>query len=309
MDWITVYAPATIGNIGPGFDVLGLAVQHIGDTVEARRIETGVVLSSVETLRTTDELSTDADKNTAGIAAREVLSMLGEPGGIELQLKKGIPCGSGLGSSAASAAAGAFAANALYGNELSGADLVLAATRADAVVSGGYFADNTAPSILGGATVTRSGDPLDATKIGTVSALVIVLVTPQLVVLTRTARECLPRQVPMESFVANMANACLITAAFAKDDYALFSRSLSDVVVQPHRSKLITGFDRVSRGALDAGADGVAISGSGPTLFAATDSARTALAIETAMVDAFAAEGVASTSVITEIDLTGTRQM
>ena len=309
MDWITVYAPATIGNIGPGFDVLGLAVRHVGDTVEARRIDRGVVLSSVETVRATDELSADAAENTAGIAAREVLSMLGDPGGVELRLKKGIPCGSGLGSSAASAAAGAFAVNALYGGTLSGNELVLAATRAEAVVSGGYFADNTAPSILGGATLTRCGDPLDVTKIGTVSALTIVLVTPQLVVLTRTAREILPRQVPMEGFVANMANACLITAAFAKDDYALFSRCLRDVVVQPYRSKLITGFDRVVRGALGAGADGVAISGSGPTMFAVTNSARTARAIETAMVDAFAAEGVGSTSLITEIDFTGTRQL
>ena len=309
MEWITVYAPATIGNIGPGFDVLGLAVRHIGDTVKARRIAAGVVLTSVERARSTDALSTDADKNTASLAAREALRMLGEPGGIELELKKGIPCGSGLGSSAASAAAGAYAANALYGEELSDDELILAATRAEAAVSGGYFADNTAPAILGGATVTRSGEQLDVTKIGTVSALTIVLVTPHLVVLTRAAREILPRQIPMEGFVANMANACLITAAFAKDDYGLFSRCLSDVVIQPHRAKLIPGFDRVTRGALDAGADGVAISGSGPTMFAVTDSARTARAIETAMVGAFAAEGVESTSLVTEIDFKGTREI
>ncbi len=306
MDWISVYAPATIGNIGPGFDVLGLAVRHLGDIVEARKTTSGVVISSIES---GNGLSSDPKENTAGIAALEALAMLGGKGGVELKLKKRVRCGSGLGSSAASAAAGAVAVNLLYGEQLSNDALIHAATTAEEVVSGGYFADNTAPAILGGATLTRCYDPLDITKIGTVSELNIVLVTPDIVVLTRAARDLLPKQVSMKGFVANMANACLITAAFAEDDYALFARCLSDVVIEPHRKKLITGFDRVRDAALEAGADGVAISGSGPTMFGVTNSVRTASSIEKAMVEAFAAEGIGATSFLTEIDFAGARQI
>ena len=306
MDWISVYAPATIGNIGPGFDVLGLAIRSLGDIVEARRADSGVTISSIEC---GNGLSRNPNENTAGIAAREALAMIGCSGGVEIRLIKRVRCGSGLGSSASSAAAGAVAVNLLYGESLSDDQLIHAATTAEEVVSGGYFADNTAPSILGGATLTRCYDPLDITKIGTLSELTIVVVTPDIIVLTRDARRLLPKEVSMEAFVSNMANACLITAAFSKDDYELFSRCLDDIVIEPHRKALITGFDSVKEAAIAAGADGVAISGSGPTIFAVTRSARSALRIESEMVDRFADAGVASSSLVTEIDFVGARQI
>ena len=175
MDWIKVFAPATIGNIGPGFDVLGLAVSGWGDIIEARKIDSGVLISEIESEH---ELPTNPNKNTAGIAARETLRVLGERGGVEMKIRKGLPSGSGLGSSAASAAAAAFAVNYLYGEKLTKEDLILPTTKAEEYVSGGFFADNTAPCLLGGATLTRSKLPLDVTKIGHIDELRIVLVTP-----------------------------------------------------------------------------------------------------------------------------------
>lgn len=304
MKTIKVFSPATIGNIGPGFDVLGLAVRYLGDTVEASRLSGGRIRIKVDSAV---PLSADPARNTAGLAAANVFKYLNIKGGIDIILHKGLPVGSGLGSSAASAAAGAFAANCLYGGGLSPEQLILAATEAEAVVSGGFFADNTAPALLGGATLTRCCIPLDVTRIGSIQSLRIVLVTPNVVVLTREARKMLPRDVPMESFVANMANTALITAAFAKNDYSLFARSLNDEIVEPVRSKLIPGFDEVKRNALKAGADGVAISGSGPTMFAITDNLSKARVIEKQMVLTFNSLGIASKSWVTMVDAHGTR--
>ena len=304
MDWITVFAPASIANLGPGFDVLGMAVRGWGDTVQARKIEEGIVISEIES---ESSLPTDPDENTVGIAAREVLEYLQNPGGVELKIKKGLPLGSGLGSSAASAAAGAFATNYLYGNTLTKEELILPATRAEKHVSG-FHADNTAPSLLGGAVLVRSTDPMDVTVIGTIDNLRIVLVTPAFVVLTRQAREILPHEIPLEHFVKNAANAAAVTAAFAKNDYDLLVRGLSDVVVEPVRSRLIKGYNEVRAGALGAGADAVCISGSGPTLFAVTNQSKTvAKGIQNAMANAFQKLGIESRSIITEMDLEGTR--
>lgn len=306
MENVKVFAPATIGNIGPGFDVLGLAVKKLGDIVEAKKISEGVIISEVVS---PVSLSKDPKQNTAGIAAQEVLNMLGNPGGVELKIIKGLPLGSGLGSSAASAVGAAFAVNSLYGNKFSKEELILPATKAEEHVSGGFFADNTAPCLLGGATLTRSCLPLDVTRIGSIDKLIIVLVTPDIVVLTKEARKILPTYIPMKDFIFNMANTALITAAFAKNDYSLFSRSLNDVVIEPVRSKLIKGFDDVKKSAIVAGADGMTISGSGPTLFAITDVAHKAVQIERAMIDAFLKHEIKSKSVITEADPDGVRIM
>jgi len=304
MKWIKVFSPGTIGNIGPGFDVLGLAIKGLGDIIEARKTESGIIISSI---KSTNQLSQDPKKNTAGIAAFEVLKLLNVKGGVELKLKKGLPSGSGLGSSAASAAASAFATNYLYGNRLSKEDLILPATKAEENVSGGFFADNTAPALLGGATLTRSCLPLDVTKIGSIGQLKIILVTPEIVILTKKAREILPKRVSLKDFVFNMGNSCLISAAFAKNDYNLFARSLNDAVIEPIRARLIPGFDKVKENAISAGADGMTISGSGPAVFAITNDLRKTRLIEDAMVRTLKTFGIESTSIITEVDPTGTR--
>lgn len=304
MSWIKVFSPATIGNIGPGFDVLGLALKGMGDTVEARKIDEGFRIVEVDSKH---EIDTDPEHNTVTIAASEVLKTLKIEGGVEFKLKKGLPIGSGLGSSAASAAAGAYAANFLYGNRLTRNELIYPATRAEEIVSGDFFADNTAPALLGGATLTRTMEPLDVTRIGSIGSLKLILVTPDVVILTKDAREILPQNVAMGDFVSNMANTALITAAFAKDDYSLFARSLHDVVIEPIRSRLIDGFAEVKDAALKAGADGMTISGSGPTVFAITNDAGKADWIENRMVNTFRSFGIDSRSITTEVDPEGTR--
>lgn len=305
MNTIKVFSPATIGNIGPGFDVLGLAIKGLGDIVEARKTKSGVRIKAIESTR---PLPREASKNTAGIAALEVLKLLKVKGGVELEIKKGIPPGSGLGSSAASAAAAAFATNYLYGAKLSREELILPATMAEEAVSGGFFADNTAPALLGGATLSRPCPPLlDVIKIGSIDRLKLILITPEVKILTKNARKILPEEVPMKNFVANMANSCLITMAFAKNDYQLFARSLNDQVIEPVRSRLIKGFDKVKKNAIETGADGMTISGSGPTVFAITSSTRKAKLIEDAMLRTFREFGIKCTSLITEVEPRGTR--
>ena len=161
---VKVFSPATIGNIGPGFDVLGLAVKGMGDMVEVWKTS-GDNIVIEEILNADHDISIDPDKNTAGIAAREVLRLLNVKQGISMRIEKGMPAGSGLGSSAASAAAAAYATNLLFDEKLSKMDLILPAAMAEEYVSGGFFADNVAPALLGGATLTRSSVPLDVTHL------------------------------------------------------------------------------------------------------------------------------------------------
>jgi len=300
---IRVSAPATIGNIGPGFDTLGLAVRGLKDIIEAERIPHGVEIAGIEDA---EGLPDDPEKNTAGIAAMKTLRLLGFPGGVRLHIKKGMRGGSGLGSSAASAAAAAFAVNHLYGNRLTRKALILPATAAECAVSGSFFADNTAPALLGGAVViTRGASPLRATPLGIIDNLKIILVTPEVELLTRLSRSVLPEHVSLDDCVRNLSNSCGITAAFSQNDYRLFARCLEDVIAEPARSALIPGFDDVRDSARRAGAAGVAISGSGPTMFAITDSELNARGIEMSMVEAFEAQGISCSSLITEPDPIG----
>ncbi len=295
---VKVFSPATIGNIGPGFDVLGLAVKGMGDMVEAWEISGNEIVIE-EILNADHEITKDPDKNTAGIAAREVLNLLKIQKGIGMRIEKGMPAGSGLGSSAASAAAAAYAVSKLFYDKLSKMDLILPATLAEEYVSGGFFADNVAPALLGGATLTRSSVPLDVTHLGSISDLIIVLALPHIQILTKDARDILPNEVNMEGFVGNMANACLIASAFSTDNYKLFSRSLKDIVIEPVRSTLIPGFDEVKAIALEAGADGMTISGAGPAVFAITNSKKKAPIIEDAMARTFKKNGVECRTLIT----------
>ena len=283
---IKVFSPATIGNIGPGFDVLGLAVKGMGDTVEVWKTSCDKIVIE-EILNADHDITKDPDKNTAGIAAREVLRLLKMNRGIGMRITKGMPAGSGLGSSAASAAAAAYAVSKLFDDKLSKMDLILPATLAEEYVSGGFFADNVAPALLGGATLTRSSVPLDVTHLGSISDLIVVLALPHIQILTKDARDILPSEVEMKNFVSNMANACLIASAFSTDNYKLFSRSLKDIVIEPVRSTLIPGFDEVKAVAMEAGADGMTISGAGPAVFAITNKKKKAPIIEDAMARTF----------------------
>ncbi len=300
---LRVFAPATVANLGPGFDVLGLAVTGLGDVIEAEKAPTGVDLA----VENGSDLPSDPTKNTAGISAAEALKRLGNPGGVRLKLIKGLPNGSGLGSSAASAAAAACAVNHAYGRRLSPAVLVECALEAEAAVSGGRFADNVAPAVLGGAILVRSLDPLDLVPLGTLPNVKIVLVTPRVAVLTAHARMALQSHVALPDLVTHTAGACGLVAAFLTGDARLLFRSLRDDVVEPVRARYIPGYAAVKAAAFAAGADAFSISGSGPTVFALTDDGRKAEAARAAMVAAFNAAGIEAEARITAMDPLGAR--
>jgi len=305
---VRVFAPATIGNIGPGFDTLGLAIKGIGDTIEAEKNSNdNVIIKSIE--NADHDISKDPTKNTAGIAANEALSMMNVKKGITLKIIKGLPSGSGLGSSAASAVAGAYAANLLFGNQLTNEDLLQAAMAGEYSVSGGYFADNVAPAIYGGATLTRSLDPLKITHLGNISTLIIILAMPKVTILTKESRQVIPENVEFTDCMHNLANTASITAAFCKNDYDLLKDNLFDHIIEPRRAKLIPGFGEAKSAAMNAGAHGMTISGSGPTVFAITNNEKDALKIEKAMHNAFMEKNIECKTHITKPSNTGVRKI
>ena len=227
MNTVKVYSPATIGNIGPGFDVLGLAIKGMGDTIEATKIAGKDII--IENIYDADiDISKDPTKNTAGIAAREALNLMGLEEGVSLSIWKGLPSGGGLGSSAASAVGGAYAINTLFKNRLSKEEMLQVAMKGESSVSGGYFADNVAPAIYGGATLTRSLHPLEITPLGFISDLIIILAIPNVQILTKESRKVIPKKVELSDCIHNMANTASIATAFAKNDYSLIKDNLYD---------------------------------------------------------------------------------
>lgn len=304
MDYVKVFAPASIGNIGPGFDVLGMAIEGLGDIVEAHRIDQRTV-RIVEITGDDGQLPRRATSNTAGIAAARVLKILKAPGGVALRLHKGIP-GSGLGSSAASAVAAGLAANQLYGAKLSKSDLVLPCATAENKVSGGFFLDNIGASLMGGVVITH---PTEKTvfRVGHIPQAIIIVVTPDYKLLTRKARKILPRKVRLEHVIANLSNACSIVAAVAHQDVRMFGAAIRDVLIEPVRARLIPGFVEVKKAALKNDALGCSISGSGASVFAVTDDPKHASKIGSAMQKAFGRYGLAATVTITKMDGKGAR--
>ena len=292
----TAFAPATVANLGPGFDFLGVAVEGQGDVVTARLLPGRpgeVVIDSI----TGDggRLSLVAAENCCGIAAAETLRLLSvQSAGVALTVRKGMPLGSGLGSSAASAAAAAWAVNLLFGCPLSRADLVPAGLASEAFVSG-YHADNVAPSIMGGFVLIRSYAPLSLVPLafgGPASSLWFVLVTPVFEAPTREMWAALPKALPMKLHVENAAAGAGLVAGVLTGDVAMLGSSLgSDTIVETARGPLIPGFAAVKAAAMSAGAAGCTISGAGPTVVAIAASLAEGEAIAAAMVAAFRSAG------------------
>ena len=280
-DWIKVTAPPTVANLGPGYDILGLALDAPGDTVRARRTTTGVHLRQVTG---NYALPPAGAHNTASIAATLVLERLGNPFGVELELHKGLPIGSGLGSSGASAVAAAFAVNLLGGSSLSLVDLIEPCALAEKAACGSPHADNVAPALLGGITLVRS--QRDVTCIKTRLSLALAVISPEQELKTRDARRAIPEQIPAAEAIYNSAHLASLVYALATDDEELIRCSLSDHIAEPRRAHLINGFAEVKQAALDAGALGASIAGAGPAIFALCASLSSAEAASMAMSDA-----------------------
>ncbi|MBS1952138.1 MAG: Homoserine kinase [Cytophagales bacterium] len=263
---IKVFAPASIGNVSCGFDVLGLAVTQPGDVVEISLNDSGqVTIQSI--LGDEGRLPLEAAKNTSGVAVIEFLKSIQSNQGVSITLHKNLPLGSGMGSSAASAVAAAVGINELMGSPLKKIDLLPFAMEAERVACGSAHADNAAPSLLGGLILIRENHPLDIIEIPTPKELFCVLVHPHIEVKTRDARSVLKQTISLQDGITQWANTAALVAGMMKEDYELIGRSLVDVVAEPLRADLIPSFNKVKQTALKNGALGCGISGSGPTVF------------------------------------------
>lgn len=301
----TAFAPASIGNVAVGFDVLGHSFQAIGDRVTARRItQPGVRIASIGGVVT--NLPLEAEKNTAGMAVLSMVRDLQLDFGIELAIEKGIPIGSGLGGSAASAVAGVVAANALLPESLTKLELLKFAMKGEAVASGSVHVDNIAPSLFGGLVLTVGIDNPNVKQIPVPPSVRCVLVHPHMMLSTREARQILNRSIDLSNVIWQSANlAGFLTGCFT-GDLNLIRESLEDVIIEPQRKVLIPGFDAVKQGAMQNRALGCSISGAGPTIFAWCE-APDAQRICDAMVAAFKAHKLDSDAWISTLDPQGAR--
>ena len=265
MDYLKIFAPATVANVYCGFDSLGFAVDSVGDEMTFTKTkEKGVKITVI----TGADLTFDIDKNAASAVVKKILNDANANFGISLTIHKGFSPGSGLGSSAASAAGAAFGTNQLLGNPFTELELTKFAMFGEEVACGTPIADNVSAAIFGGFVLVRSYKPLEIIKLPVPSALRVVAIHPQIEVKTKDAREVLPKEIALKDAVTQWANVGGLISGLHSSDYNLISNSLVDIIVEPARKNLIPFFDKVKESAMAAGALGAGISGSGPTIFA-----------------------------------------
>jgi homoserine kinase len=294
------FAPATVANLGVGFDILGMALLEPGDTVRAEwSDQPGVTVTSIE--GDNGKLSRDSAKNTASVAAQSVLNAVGETRGVKLTILKGLPLASGLGSSSASAVAGALAVNALLGNPLSKADLLPAALDGEEMASGRH-ADNVAPCLFGGITLIYGTDASQIVQLPLPENLWLALVTPDVEVPTAKARAALPPAIPLKQMMSQTAGvARLIDSIHRGDLYAMAAAMESDGVIEAARAHLMPLLPEIRSVAKAAGALGLVISGAGPTLCAVCDNDAVARKVAVAMHATYAVAGMNAKSFVTQV--------
>jgi homoserine kinase len=307
IDSIKVFAPATVANVVCGFDVLGFAINEPGDEVQMKRVSTpGIRITKI----TGDQgrLPMDPKKNTVSASVQHYLNHIGQPDlGLEIELHKKMPIGSGLGSSSASTVAGLFAINTLMNNKLSAPELVPFAMKGEELACGYGHADNVAPALLGGFVLIRSYEPLDIISLPFPDQLYAAVVYPEVDVPTKDAREMIRLNVRLKDAVTQMGNvAGLVSGLFLKD-YDLIGRSLVDVLIEPTRSILIPDFYTMRAQALDLGAIGFGISGSGPSVFALSKDEATARKITNALQQQLHSSGIKSLAFVSAVNQQGPR--
>lgn len=270
MKEIKVFAPATVANVVCGFDVLGFAINEPGDEVEMRLVEkSGVVIKKI----TGDDgrLPFAAEKNTVSVSVQHYLKYINRENiGVEIELHKKMPIGSGLGSSSASTVAGLYAINKLFGEPLTAKELVPFAMKGEELACGYGHADNVAPAIMGGFVLVRSYDPLDVISLPTPEGIYAAIVYPEVDVQTKDARQMIRSKIQLKDAVTQWGNVAGLVSGLFMNDLDLIGRSMQDVLIEPTRSILIPGFEEMRNIAMENGAIGFGISGSGPSVFALT---------------------------------------
>ena len=281
---ITVTAPSSTANLGPGFDVFGLAVNAFYDEITLTKKNTKGV-----TIVTEDDIPTNPDKNTAGLVGKKMIAKFKTKDGIEIKIKKKVPAGYGMGSSAASAAAAVVAFDKLYNLKLNGNTLVEFAGIGEKASAGSIHYDNVAASVLGGFVIVKT-NPLDIIRIDPPSDLRMCIAVPKLDVpkkKTKVSRSVIPKKISLKDSITNLSNATAIVAGFMNKDSELIGRSIKDVIVEPARQHMIPGFAKVKENALKAGALGVTISGAGPSVIAFSKGSSNLTKISLAMANGF----------------------
>jgi homoserine kinase len=302
-NYVTIQSPATVANLVCGFDILGMALDRPSDTMEVRLLDVPeVIITSKDGF----PLPKDPALNTAGAPLLEMLREIDSRTGFEVLISKNIKPGSGIGSSAASAAGAVVAANHLLGNPFTKEDLIRFALFGEKVASGVKHADNIAPCIYGGITLIRSIFPLDIVSIPA-PPLHVTVVHPQIEVRTSDARQILRKQVLLKDAIRQWGNIAGLVAGLIKGDYDLIGRSLEDVLIEPVRSILIPGFDEVKTKCKAAGALGGGISGSGPSIFMLSSDQHTARQVEACMRDIYTRIGLDHHTYITTVNQQGVK--
>lgn len=301
MKTVTVHAPGTVANLVCGFDILGLALKEPYDIMKVRLLDSPRVII---TNKDNFNLPTEPHKNVAGVVLLSIIEKMNDGTGFEIEIEKHIKPGSGIGSSAASAAGAAVAANHLLGNIFTNDDLVQFAMNGEKLASGVKHADNIAPCILGGVSLIRCIHPLDIVSISS-PELFVTVVHPQIEVRTSDARQILRQQILLKDAIRQWGNIAGLVTGFLKNDHDLIGRSLEDVIIEPVRSILIPGFDEVKTKCKEAGALGGGISGSGPSVFMLSKDEPTAKAVESVMKEVYTKIGIDFNTYVTTINKRG----
>ncbi|MFD2726028.1 homoserine kinase [Hyunsoonleella rubra] len=302
MNEIKIFSPATVANVSCGFDVLGFCLDSVGDEMVVRKIEKkGIYISHIEGF----DLPYETEKNVAGVSALAMYEALDVDFGFEIEIYKNIKPGSGIGSSAASAVGSVFAMNELIGRPFNKTQLTEFAIKGEALASKCEHADNLAPALFGGFTLVKSVSPLKILELPTPSDLYATIIHPQIEIKTSESRGLLPNEVPLNDAITQWANLGSLVHALHTSDFDLIKSALTDVVVEPHRSKLIPLFNEVKGASLNAGALGAGISGSGPSIFTLSKGLEQANTVKEAMQSIYADSDIDFDIHVSKINTTG----
>ncbi len=305
MSSVKLFSPATVANLSCGFDVLGCCLDNVGDEMVISLVkEKGVRITKIDGA----DLPMETHKNVAGVAVEALLEQLGdETTGVEIEIYKKIKAGSGIGSSAASSAGAVWGVNHLLGYPFSNKQLVAFAMEGEKLASGNAHADNVAPALLGGFTLVRSYTPLDVLKLHTPDDLVMTVIHPQIEVKTSDARKVIKPNITLKKAIHQWGNLGGFISGLYTGDYDLIGRSLEDVIVEPMRSILIPEFRKVKNAALENGALGCGISGSGPSIFALSKGEETAKKVAEAIREVYQTTGLEFDIHVSKINSEGVR--